>query len=131
MSTERLVQGLSTRLKRRKFLARTGAGALTVVLGLMGQSTQAAATVHYICCNLCFYPSSSCGNNCTTCAWCWICTNDSVHYWACCECHNQNDGCGSAVCDNVYCSYVNPSGNAPIRRSPAVAGDQAGPVAQA
>lgn len=112
MSTDKLIEALGKRIERRTLLGRLGVGAVGVVLGLLGQSQPAAATVPSFCCNLCFSSSSSCSSGCTTCAWCWTCPHTDGFYYQCCECHCSNDGCPGG-CGNVCCSWSRRIGNAP------------------
>jgi hypothetical protein len=113
LSEEDLVRGLARRMERRKFLAKLGAGSLGVVLGLAGQSKQAAALWTVWCCHLCLSPNQGCVGGCSTCAWCWSCLHTDGFWYQCCECHYIDDGCPDASCTRVYCSEAWKLGQGP------------------
>lgn len=110
MSTEKLVGALAKRIGRRKFLVKMGTGFIGGLLALVGAPRLALATVQYGCCNLCNWPSSCSGCNCT---WCWTCCDTTVNQQlACCECFSTNPPCGK-TCNGVTCSYVINEGGCP------------------
>ena len=106
MSVERLADRLGKLTNRRKFMARTGAGALAAafsVLGLQQGAHAATATVTYKCCHLCYYPGSP-PCRLARCGWSWTCCYQG-QLWRCLE---NKDGqpcdssCSSAICSRAY-----------------------------
>jgi hypothetical protein len=113
MSQEQLVTAVAKATSRRRFLARTAAGALTTTFALLGlQGTAHASTALYsaACCSLC-KPND---NNCTpqSCCWCWPCkqrVGSGCQCYSCCECYWYGGGCNGS-CSQVKCSHAVPQG---------------------
>lgn len=110
MDIEKLVQDLGEHITRREFLKRLGTASLVALLGLIGLSETASATVNWHCCHLCFNPGSAqswpyCNSNNRDkkTKWCWNCWENSIEY-ECCEYKNIGATC-ARDCDKVYASY--------------------------
>lgn len=122
MSTEKLVEKFGQQIGRRAFLAKLGASAVGALLGLIGIPETASAThggtcppgtVHYKCCCLCHWPSTSCAYGCPS-SWCWTCEETTTGYfYRCCECKDQGAPCTGA-CGDTYKSWIQFAGTAPM-----------------
>ena len=106
--SDALLRIFESQMSRRRALTRVGAGTVVVVVSMLGLSTQANATVSFMCCNMCYDPRGQSSADCV-CAWCWACCNDLSNRYVtyCCECKTAGGStCPTSACDGVAKSYV-------------------------
>ncbi len=98
--SEKLLESLRGVSGRRGFLGRITAGAVGLIVSLMGFTQPVLAC----CCHLCKPPSSSCPD--CFCWWEWTCceTGSSL-VRICAECYTQLGLC-DATCPGVKCSFT-------------------------
>lgn len=83
---------LAETLGRRRFIAtaiRAAAAFAAAIAGVSQNVQQAAATVTFVCCNLC-HSSTSCTG---VCCWTWGCCAPTGRFVTCKECYSSQSAC--------------------------------------